>query len=116
MKFRLLSAHYFPNDKLALGDTELSDRGEEKGTIVGDGTEYPICPLSAPKVGAMFPTLEMAPLDDEAEEALQEERERLNRNAASMTPLEQLPLQGDDYERRYVPGFNVKREGLGAKK
>lgn len=119
MKFRLRSAHYFPNDKLLLGDNETADKGEEKGTIVGDGTEWPMCALSAPVAGAMFPTIEMIALDEEAEEALAEEEGRLRANMAAMNPLDKLPMQMgaaasmDTFEERYVPGFNVKRENIG---
>lgn len=106
-KFRLLSAHQLRNselkaDVLLLGDKETEHLGDEKGVIVGDGTSYPI-------VNA---TLEMAALDAEGEEMLEQERERLMRNNASMNPVDQLPVvlaqlaQGrDDYDDRYIPGF-----------
>jgi len=103
-KFRLLAAHQLRNsdlkaDVLVLGDRETEHLGEERGMIVGDGTNYPV----------VHATLEMMPLDDEAEAMLDVERERLAHNHASMNPVDQLPVQmaggRDDYDNRYVPGF-----------
>src|SRR5215204_6057546 len=106
-KFRLLSAHQMRNnifntDVWLPGDKENDHLGDERGTIVGDGTPYPV--VSA--------TLEMAALDEEAEAALEVERERIARGAASMDPVGQLPILmdalnagRDDYDRRYTPGF-----------
>lgn len=97
MKFRLKSAHYFDGDIYLPGDVETAGQGEERGTIVGDGTPYKI----------KWPTLEMEPLDEEAEKWLEKERERLIKNDASMTPVEDLAM--DSYEKEYVPGFNTRR-------
>ena len=103
-KFRLLAAHQLRNsdlkaDVLVLGDRETEHLGEARGTLVGDGTQYPV----------IHATLEMLPLDDEAEAMLDVERERLSRNHASMNPVDQLPVQmasgRDDYDDRYLPGF-----------
>lgn len=113
MKFRLKSAHYI-NDVWLPGDKENEHIGDgvEKGTIVGDGTAYSVT----------SPTIEMVALDEEGEEALEREVERLQRNQSSMNPMEQLArtmgqaLGGDTFEERYVPGFNVKRDGLGGAK
>ena len=113
MKFRLLSAHYFPDDMYLYGDKER--QGE--GTLVGDGTPYKVVALSKAKPGEMTPTLNMEPLDDEAREALEEETERLNSSQASMLPIEQLArtiglMQTMDmHEATYIPGTaNVKRK------
>lgn len=100
MKFRLLSAHYIDGDKWLPGDKENEHLGDEKGTIVGDGTPHPI----------KTPTIEMAPLDEEAEETLERERERLTHNSAAgqatMIPVDQLALTiRDDFEQRFIPGF-----------
>ena len=95
MKFRLKSAHFIEGDKWLPGDKENEHLGDDKGTIVGDGTPHQI----------KSPTLEMVPLDEEAEKALDAEMERLARNSASMNPVDQLPVRGDDYDERYVPGF-----------
>lgn len=103
MKFRLKSAHYFPGDKWLPGDVEMADRGENAGTIVGDGTPYGVGPGTG-----MSPTIEMEPLDDEAREALEAEQARIG--AATLDPVEQLPLTMDSHEQRYVPGFNVRRK------
>ena len=101
-KFRLLAAHQLRNselkaDVLVLGDRETEHLGDARGTLVGDGTPYPV----------IHATLEMEPLDDEAEAMLTVERERLGRN--SMNPIDQLPVQmvggRDDYDDRYLPGF-----------
>lgn len=98
MKFRLLSAHYFDGDKYLEGDKENENtKGENMGTVVGDGTPYPV----------RWPTLEMLPLDPEAEALLEKERERLRLNQASMNPIEELSM--DAYEAEYVPAFNTRR-------
>ena len=86
-KFRLLAAHQLRNtdlkaDVLLLGDKETEHLGDERGTLVGDGTPYPV----------VHATLEMLPLDAEAEAMLNVERERLSRNHASMNPIDQLPV------------------------
>ena len=101
MKFRLKSAHYLPGDKWLPGDLENQQYGEERGTIVGDGTDHPI----------VSPTIEMVPLDEEAEKALAKEELRLSVNQTSMTPLDKLPLNMDTYEERYIPGYNARRKG-----
>lgn len=110
-KFRLLSAHQLRNsaynsDVWLPGDKENEHLGDERGTLVGDGTSYPIASA----------TLEMVPLDEEAEAMMEAERERLARGAASMNPVDQLPVimqalagNQDDYEKRYVPGFDGKQ-------
>ena len=100
-RYRLLSAHYIDGDKLLYGDKENITFGDEKGTIVGDGTEHVI----------RWPTLEMLALDADAESMLDKERERLAANQASMTPVENLALNMDDYETRYVPGYPNARRG-----
>lgn len=103
-KFRLLAAHQLRNsdlkaDVLVLGDRETEHLGDERGTIVGDGTNYPV----------VHATLEMLPLDEAAELMLNTERERLARNHASMNPVDQLPVQmagsRDNYDDSYIPGF-----------
>jgi hypothetical protein len=102
-KYRLRTAHYLPEDKLLPGDLENEQfHGPERGTIVGDGTPYPI----------KWPTLEMVALDDEAEAMLEKERERITANNASMNPIEELSL--DAYETEYVPGFNTRRKEAAA--
>lgn len=93
MRARLQIAHYFPGDHYLNGDKE---NGLELGTIVGDGTPYPLQHL----------TLFMTPLDAEAEKALEEEEARLARKEGSMNPVEQLPTT---FEDNYVPGLNVRR-------
>ena len=104
MRFRLLSAHYWDGDAYLPGDKEMfTDHGPERGTIVGDGTPYKVTTA----------TLEMVPLDDEAEDLLEMERKRLSDARAAMNPIEQLPLRmskPDNYDARYIPGFpGVKR-------
>jgi hypothetical protein len=105
-KFRLKAAHQLrhsgvDSDVWLPGDTENEHLGDEKGTLVGDGTPYPV--KSA--------TIEMVALDDEAEAMIRDERDRLARNHTSMNPVEHLPtvlqalVQRDDYDDRYVPGF-----------
>lgn len=99
-RYRLKSAHYLENDYLLMGDKENEYRGDDQGTIVGDGTPYKV----------RTPTTEMVPLDEEAEAALAAEFERVQRNG-SMNPVERIPLQMDDWETRNVPGFpGVKRK------
>ena len=108
-RFRLLSAHQLRNvdlkaDAWLPGDKETEHLGDEKGTIVGTGTAYPI--VSA--------TLEMAPLDAEAEAMIADEVQRLARVNGSMDPVNQLAVtlqqlttpQHDDYEKKYIPGFD----------
>lgn len=117
MKFRLRSAHYWPGDLYLEGDRERG--GGEDGTVVGDGTQYPITVLSKynPRLReqVMLPTLEMVPLDAEAEAALEEEQQRLDATQASMIPIEQLARQmeagriSDQHEATYVPGFDNAR-------
>jgi hypothetical protein len=107
-RFRLKSAHQLRNIELKAdawlpGDRETEHLGDERGTIVGTGTAYPI--VSA--------TLEMEPLDDEAREMIAAEEQRLARAEASMDPVNQLAvtLQGltapqrDNYDEKYIPGF-----------
>jgi len=106
-KFRLLASHQLRNsdlkaDVLLLGDKETEHLGDERGMIVGDGTPYRIA----------HATLEMLPLDGEAEDMLEVERARLAHNNASMNPVDQLPTMlaqlaagKDDYDDRYIPGF-----------
>jgi hypothetical protein len=97
MKFRLKSAHYLDGDVYLPGDAEMGWKGDEAGTIIGDGTPYKV----------KWPTLEMEPLDEEAEKFLEKERHRLTTNEASMNPVEELSM--DSYEREYVPAFNTRR-------
>lgn len=99
-KFRLLRAHYLPDDKYLLGDLETEDKGEEKGTVVGDGTPHRID----------WPTLDMEPLDDEAREMLARERERLEIDAGTMNPVDELPMGA--YEKDYIPGSNIRRRPM----
>jgi hypothetical protein len=96
-KFRLLRAHYLPGDKWLPGDAENEYLGDERGTVVGDGTPHNV----------RWPTLEMEPLDEEAREMLERERERLEMDAGIMNPVENLPM--NSYETMYVPGSNVRR-------
>lgn len=96
-KFRLLRAHYLPDDKYLLGDLETEHLGDEKGAVVGDGTPHRI----------LWPTLDMEPLDDEARELIEQERRRLELDAGSMTPVEDLPM--NEYETNYIPGSNQRR-------
>ena len=86
-KFRLKMAHQMrhsgvDSDVWLPGDTENEHLGDEKGTLVGDGTPYAV--RSA--------TIEMVALDEEAEIMIRDERDRLARNHT-------------DYDDRYVPGF-----------
>jgi len=107
-KFRLKTTHQLRNtehktDVALLGDKETEHLGDERGTVVGDGTLYPVA----------HPTLEMVALDEEGEAMLRAEEERLSRSHASMNPVDHLPgtlqqlLGGgrDDYDDRYIPGF-----------
>ena len=104
-RFRLKNAHHLMNAEMKTpawlpGDTDNQHLGDERGTVVGTGTAYPI--ESA--------TTEMVPLDAEAEAMLAAEEERLARNGGTMTPVDQLPgTTGDDYESRYVPGTGKLR-------
>jgi hypothetical protein len=106
-RFRLRAAHYLQNVEMKTsvwlpGDTDNEHLGPERGTMVGDGTPYPITDA----------TTEMIPLDAEAEAMIAAEEERLARNGGTMTPVDQLPGTtggGDDYESRYVPGSNRPR-------
>jgi len=108
-RFRLRAAHHLMNAEMKTpawlpGDTENEHLGPERGTIVGDGTPYPI--ESA--------TTEMVPLDAEAEAMLAAEEERLARNGGTRTPVDHLPgTTGDDFESRYVPGTNKPRPASG---
>lgn len=109
-KFRLLSAHQLRHNQYSHagdmwlpGDKENEHLGDEKGTLVGDGTPYPV--VSA--------TLEMIPLDEEAEAMIEAEKERLAKGAGTMNPIDQLSTimqaNRDDYEERYIPGFDGKQ-------
>jgi hypothetical protein len=97
-KYRLLSAHYLEGDHWLPGDKENDQLGEQKGTIVGDGTPYKV----------KWPTLEMEPLDEEAEAMIGLEQARLATNEASMNPIEDMNLE-DGWEKDFVPGFNTRR-------
>jgi len=81
------------------GDVTNEPLGDERGTIVGDGTPYRV----------RWPTLEMIPLDDEARAAIRKEQERLDINQGTMNPIEALPINEDDYEERYVPGMEGRQ-------
>jgi hypothetical protein len=105
-KFRLKIAHQmrntvFNSDVWLPGDKENESFGDDRGTLVGDGTPYVVTDA----------TIEMVPLDAEAEEMIRREEARLARNGGSMNPVDQLSTvmqaltQRDDYEARYVPGF-----------
>jgi hypothetical protein len=48
-RYRLKSAHYLAGDKWLPGDAENQHLGDERGTIVGDGTDHEV----------KWPTLEM---------------------------------------------------------
>ena len=109
-KFRLKIAHQLRHSELKSdvwlpGDKENEHLGEEKGTLVGDGTPYPV--VSA--------TTEMVALDSAADDLIQIEEGRLTHAQASMNPIDHLPSTlrdifnaRDDYEDRYVPGFDGK--------
>lgn len=80
------------------GDKENEHLGDERGTIVGDGTSYKIT----------HATIEMVALDDEATKMIHDEEARLSRNSGSMNPIDQLPSvigPQDDFEKRFLPGF-----------
>lgn len=103
-KFRLVSAHIIRHsghntDVWLPGDMENEHLGAEMGTIVGDGTPYPV--VSA--------TLMMVPLDKGGDAMIADEEQRLANNRASMNPVDQLPTSvgepRDDYDERYIPGF-----------
>ena len=107
-KFRLKTAHQLRHAELKAdvwlpGDKENDHLGDERGTLVGDGTPYAVANA----------TLEMVPLDEEAEVMLRAEEDRLARSNATMNPVDQLPVTlqqllgvgRDDYEDRYLPGF-----------
>lgn len=99
-KYRLLTAHYIAGDKWLPGDFENQNLGEEKGTIVGAGTDHLI----------EWPTLEMIPLNEAAEAMLEKERQRLERNAGSMNPVDMLPNGvADPYDSNYVAGTGARR-------
>jgi hypothetical protein len=107
-KYRLRIAHEMEtNDGQRLwlpGDVTNESLGDEKGTIVGDGTPYKV----------RWPTLEMEPLDDEAKAAIAKEEERLQINDGVRDPIEALPIGPavvDDYEERYIPGMDGRRRG-----
>lgn len=106
-KFRLKIAHVmrhtqFETEVLLNGDKENAEQGlgDEKGTLVGDGTPYKVDKA----------TLEMEPLDDEAKTMIAAEVKRLEDMGGSMNPLEQLAkvmnIATDDYEKRFLPGFD----------
>ena len=99
-KYRLLAAHELETQDglqraYLQGDDETASLGEEKGAIVGDGTPYKV----------RWPTLRMLPLDAAARALLEKERQRLELNHAHMNPIEALPINPDEYEQRYIPGF-----------
>ena len=106
-RFRLKSAHHLWNEDfkapaLVNGDMENEHMGDEKGTVVGTGTPWRVDSA----------TIEMVPLDAEAEAMLAAEEERLARNNATMNPIERLPMTAgdvrDDYDDRFIPGFPGK--------
>lgn len=112
-RYRLKSAHYIDGDKYLLGDVEAKDVDERfppeegqtrtnRGTVVGAGTKHVI----------RWPTLEMEPLNAEAEHMLELERKRLEVNTASMNPVDDLPLAMDQHEKRYIPGFPDHRREI----
>jgi hypothetical protein len=78
-RYRLLSAHYSEEDKWLPGDKEMSDQGEEKGTIVGDGT---------PHLWTRDPTPDMVGLDPESEKLVEKARKR----GDGLNPVDFLPL------------------------
>lgn len=117
MKFRLLSAHYLPGDLYAYGDKEAeAEKGQQGGSIIDngsvithDGKRFPL------DMKEFKPTLEMVALDVEAEEALAEEYDRLQRNqnvesGVAIVPIDQLPRFVENYEARYTPGGFTKRK------
>jgi hypothetical protein len=107
-RYRLKVAHALDttdgNNVWLAGDVEAPPTARpneepvyENGTIVGDGTRYVV----------KWPTLEMEPLDAEAEAMVEKERERLTMNDASASPIDDLLV--DDHEERYIPGLNKPR-------
>jgi hypothetical protein len=78
-RYRLLSAHYSEENKWLPGDKEMSDQGEEKGTIVGDGT---------PHLWTRDPTPDMVGLDPESEKLVAKARKR----GDGLNPVDYLPL------------------------
>lgn len=112
-RYRLRSAHYIDGDKYLLGDVDVRDVDErfppeegqtrtERGTVVGADTDHVI----------RWPTLEMEPLNAEAEHMLGLERKRLETNTATMNPVDDLPLGMDEHEKRYIPGFPGQRREM----
>lgn len=117
MKFRLLSAHYLPGDLYLYGDKEAeAEKGLEGGSIIDngsvvshDGKRFSI------DMKEFHPTLEMVALDEEAEEALTEEYERLQKNqnvesGVAIVPIDQLPKFVENYEARFTPGGFVRKK------
>ena len=99
-KYRLLQAHELESqDGLQRtwleGDQESITKGDKLGAVVGDGTPYRV----------RWPTLFMEPLDPAAEAMIEKEKERLEINQATMNPIDALPINPDEYERRYIPGL-----------
>ena len=99
-KYRLLQAHELESQDGTQrawleGDQETLTRGDLLGAIVGDGTPYRV----------RWPTLFMHPLDKAAEAMIEKEKERLEINQATMNPIDALPINPDEYERRYIPGL-----------
>jgi hypothetical protein len=78
-RYRLLSAHYSEEDKWLPGHKEMTDQGEEKGTIVGDGT---------PHLWTRDPTPDMVGLDPESEKLVEKARKR----GDGLNPVDFLPL------------------------
>lgn len=117
MKFRLLSAHYLPGDLYVYGDKEAeSEKGLEGGSIVDNGT---VISHDGKRFSVDMkefkPTLEMVALDEEAQEALDEEYERLQKNqntesGVAIVPIDQLPQFVENYEARYTPGGFTRRK------
>jgi hypothetical protein len=112
-RYRLRSAHYIDGDKWLPGDVDVKDVDErfppeegqtrsDRGTVVGAGTDHVI----------RWPTLEMVPLNAEAEHMLELERKRLDTNTASMNPVDDLPMEMDQHEKRYIPGFPGHRREI----
>jgi hypothetical protein len=110
-KFRLKVAHQLRHADLKTdvwlpGDKENENLGEEKGTLVGDGTPYAVANA----------TMEMIGLDEAGVQAIATEEARLTRSSGAMNPIEQLPITlqqlfapaRDDYEDRFIPGFDGK--------
>ncbi len=107
MKFRLLRAHQLgytlPGGEVThavcLGEMEVENLPENNrpSTIVGDGTPWVV----------RWPTLDMEALDEEAEEALEKERNRLLVNDGAMNPIEALSV--DPYDKQYIAGSGRQR-------